>query len=170
MGSEVLPAPVRFVVTGFSVFSGVDANPTEELIRSLPGWLEQRGRALPGGAKVVTCTTLRVSVKDVDAWLAEEAQRIQADPDSGPVIWVHFGVDVRAQQIRLEVQAANETNFRCPDADGWQPSCEPICSEGPPSLTSHLPLDRLLGALQAGGHNVVLSTDAGEDEHVPSYP
>ena len=39
---------MKFVVTGFKEFSGVEENPTEFIVKNLQDYLRVRGKPLPG--------------------------------------------------------------------------------------------------------------------------
>jgi len=64
-------------------------------------------------------------------------------------VWVHFGVDSKATEFRLENRAANDASFRIPDQKGWQPQGEAIVKGAPVSLCTTLPIDHLVSRLSA---------------------
>ncbi|DBA84937.1 hypothetical protein WJX79_003597 [Trebouxia sp. C0005] len=145
-----------FVVTGYSRFPGCPENPTERLVNRLKEELSKRG------VKAVVCKVLPVSAEFVDKWLVETARELSP---SQPIVWVHFGVENKAEHFKLEAQAYNEATFREPDEDGWQPQHEPIdthpgCSPDT-CLHTRLPLQRVLDNLQTLGHDVQISHSAG---------
>lgn len=58
MGSEG-PKSVRINVTGFKKFHGVDANPTETIVKNLKNYVDSRG--LPPGVTLGTCAVLETA-------------------------------------------------------------------------------------------------------------
>lgn len=89
--------------------------------------------------------------------LAAEAAAAQAS------CVVHLGVDSRATMCRLERCAFNDASFRVPDEEGFCPRAECVLSSLSfgASLATELPLDDLVAALRAEGHDCVAGCDPG---------
>ncbi|CAA0822349.1 Peptidase C15- pyroglutamyl peptidase I-like [Striga hermonthica] len=125
MGSEgpAASAAVTIHVTGFKKFHGVTENPTETIVSNLEAFMNKRG--LPKGLILGSCTILETAGHGALVSLYQTLQSavsMNADmPNSGSVIWVHFGVNSGATRFALENQAFNEATFRCPDEMGWKP-------------------------------------------------
>ncbi|KAK9826010.1 hypothetical protein WJX74_005385 [Apatococcus lobatus] len=152
--------PPQFMVTGFGKFAGVDANPTQELVeRLLRDFAVNAGS---GGLKFA-CETLKVSARTVDLWLPAAASQVTSHSERSAVIWLHFGVDSRADCFKLETTAYNDATFRQPDIDGWGPRGHTICEVLPHAaeLSTSLPTDILTERLASKGHRVCESGDAG---------
>lgn len=118
----------QFVLTGFGPFAGVESNPTTELMRSLPAYL-QRDPSI----NIKSCTVLETSA------VGSLAQLNSLVHESSPQeIFVHFGVDAGSNGFKLEQSAYNEATFRVPDERGFCPHKQRIaeCSH-----TLHTNLD-----------------------------
>ena len=156
-----MPPAVRFTITGFGPFGGVDVNPTQALLEEA----EEGGRALLASAlppdlaaRVHSTAILPVSAAAATAWAAAEAEALTAD-DASFTVALHLGVDASPGgpasrgTFALEAAGYNSCAFRIPDADG-------VCLEGCPveagrpqgeARTTRLPLERVVGRLVAAG-------------------
>lgn len=169
---------MKFVITGFSSFPGVAANPTEVLVK----WLGERVGDNPiPNCSIEVCEVLEVTGKVVVAKLDEfraklglstgkAAKTTTGSPEvslSMPeVMFVHFGVDSTAgDNMALESEGYNEADFRSPDMGGWTASHEVIdAEEGGLEVVEKVPLpcDALAARLvEETGLKTVVSTDAG---------
>lgn len=153
MGGPVtssLPArPPRILVTGFSVFPGAPINPTEALVRIFKN-------DPPMGEGI---EAFRAEVLDVE--YATIAGRLTAiGRDFFPDIAIHFGLARETSAFRLERLAHNTHVNARRDQAGDLPTSSFICA-GPDTLPSTLPLDDIAIRLEAAGHPVEWSDDAG---------
>jgi pyroglutamyl-peptidase len=136
----------RILLTGFEVFGGHSANPSEKLATRLDGeWV--------GPARVVG-RVLPVSIAKLDGAINE----ILAE--TKPVAVVALGLAEREATIRLETTGYNELDFRIPDNDGKKRR-GPIDKAGPAKRAASLPLAASLKALLAAGIPARLSDDPG---------
>lgn len=103
---------------------------------------------------------LRTRVLPVDAVVAP-SRLLQALRHIRPDAVLLLGEAAGSKTIRLETRAWNEMDFRIPDIAGRLITARTVRSGGPDQLPSTLPLDRILTALDADGHPVSLSDDAG---------
>lgn len=163
MGSiEISPEHrhIYFVVSGFGQFCGVDKNPTEVLVR----FLGAKGVEIDG-ASIISLDILKVAAHNIDQWVEHLVKHRTVNVRNQRVVFVHFGVDVRALAFKLEQRACNDASFRCPDEDGWQPQHQAIDESDGRALGSHmytdLPVHELQHVLQRAGYKVVVSEDAG---------
>lgn len=140
---------VRLLVTGFTPFPGAPVNPTEHLIRHFE-------QAPPLAGADVAC---RFAVLPVDYGQAVPALE-EVSAGFEPHIAVHFGLANEARGFRLERLARNEIAARIPDNAGNQPAGSEIRA-GAEHAPSGLPLAEIEAALQARGHAVEWSDDAG---------
>jgi pyroglutamyl-peptidase len=140
---------IRILATGFSVFPRAPVNPTEVLMGLLD---EARPDLGPN-------TQLRTLVLPVEYARAPEVLA-QFDADYRADVAVHFGLADTARGFRLESTARNRSSTAAPDAAGQLPSTARVC-EGPATIPSTLPLDRIRAALAADGLPVQVSANAG---------
>ncbi|CAA0822351.1 Peptidase C15- pyroglutamyl peptidase I-like [Striga hermonthica] len=170
MGSEgpaaAAAAPVTIHVTGFKKFHGVTENPTETIVSNLEAFMNKRG--LPKGLILGSCTILETAGHGALVSLYQTLQSavsMNADmPNSGSVIWVHFGVNSGATRFALENRAFNEATFRCPDEMGWKPQKVAIVpADGGISRIreTSLPVEDIAKSLAKMGYEVTTSDDAG---------
>ncbi|GER46514.1 pyrrolidone-carboxylate peptidase family protein [Striga asiatica] len=166
MGSEGPTAAVTIHVTGFKKFHGVTENPTETIVSNLEAFMNKRG--LPKGLILGSCTILETAGHGALVSLYQTLQSavsMNADmPNSGSVIWVHFGVNSGATRFALENQAFNEATFRCPDEMGWKPQKVAIVpADGGISRIREtaLPVEDIAKSLAKMGYEVTTSDDAG---------
>lgn len=137
----------RILLTGFSVFPGAPVNPTEALVESLsdvPPTIDAECRA----------AVLSVEYATVAAQLSELCAGFAPD------IALHFGLAQACDGFRLERIARNTNAQARPDNLGNLPSSQAIC-DGPETLASTLPLQRIARRLKAAGLPVEWSEDAG---------
>lgn len=166
MGSEGPPA-VTIHVTGFKKFHGVAENPTETIVSNLKEYVKKRG--LPKGVILGSCNILETAGQGALVSLYQTLQEAvvkdeNGSPNSGGIIWVHFGVNSGATKFAIENQAVNEATFRCPDEMGWKPQRIPIIpADGAISRAreTSLPVGEITKALAKMGYEVMTSDDAG---------
>jgi pyroglutamyl-peptidase len=136
----------RILLTGFEVFSGHGANPSEKLATRLDGeWV--------GPARVVG-RVLPVSIAKLDAAIDEVLA------ETKPVAIVALGLAEREAVVRLETTAYNELDFRIPDNDGKKRR-GPIDKAGPKTRAATLPASAIVKSLLAAGIPARLSDDPG---------
>jgi len=138
------------LVTGFSPFPGAPVNPTEQLMRNLPG----RANELPASAKFVFHVL-------PTTWSARQEVTEQLRQKIRPDAIVHFGVDGKRPQINIETRAVNEADQVRPDADGRFPETAQLAPNGEPARPSTLPAHALCTAARSAGAPADLSEDAG---------
>ena len=134
-GATVLP---RVLITGFSVFTGAPANPTEALARLLS--LDPPTE----GLEAFQAEILPVEYAGLADRLSAIGRAFRPD------IVIQFGLARRAMCFRLEGLARNSLKHARPDNQGHLPVSERIC-DGPESWTSTLPLNAIADDLQAAG-------------------
>ena len=169
---------VRFTLTGFGPFGGVEANPTQALLEEGE---EKEGRSSRGAdpapapppsrllaalppalaARVTRTAILPVSAAAATSWAASEAEaaRAEAAGDSFLTVGLHLGVDAAAGGhasrgvFALEAAAYNAAAFRLPDADGvvWEGRAVDPGRPWGEARTTALPLERVVARLVAGG-------------------
>ncbi|KAK4402099.1 UNVERIFIED_CONTAM: hypothetical protein Scaly_2599900 [Sesamum calycinum] len=166
MGSEGPIPAVTIHVTGFKKFHGVAENPTETIVNNLQAYMHKRG--LPKGLVLGSCTILETAGHGALVPLYQTLQSAVSQdanvPNSGRVIWVHFGVNSGATRFAIENQAVNEATFRCPDEMGWKPQKLPIVpADGGISRIreTSLPVEDITKSLAKMGYEVMTSDDAG---------
>jgi pyroglutamyl-peptidase len=149
----------KLFVTGFGPFAGVEVNPTTLLIDQL--------REAQAAGKLPVCIermdVLEVSVPAVTEYVESMKQHVD-QASSGPVFYVHFGVNGGGQVVHLERFAYNCADFRVPDQRGLQPRASPIEPSKPLDcpLSSTLNLERIaFRMMQKGRPEVRLSVDPG---------
>ncbi len=113
---------------------------------------------------VVSCSVLEVSrpgCNEAFPKLCHSSTCKTASPKR--CVYVHFGVNGRADTILLEMVGYNDATFRCKDESGGQPNCEPIDPAKPlgHALASTLPVAQLRNELRDDGFAVELSVDPG---------
>lgn len=164
---------MRFFVTGFGPFEGVNDNPTQRLVELLD---ERR----PGGAAstddnsehddytILGTAVLEVAAQASRDWLTQlyDSQQLAAAAADGPVVLLHLGIDVSSTQFKLEAQAVNDATFRCPDQRGWQPRGSLIDDHPGCLLATRLLTDLDVATLadqlaERRQHDVSVSLDAG---------
>jgi pyroglutamyl-peptidase len=136
----------RILLTGFEIFGGHNANPSEKLALRLDGeWV---------GPARIAGRVLPVSIAKLDAALDEVLA------ETKPVAIVALGLADREATIRLETTGHNELKFAIPDNDGKKRTGR-IEKDGPAKRAATLPLSACLKALLAAGIPAHLSDDPG---------
>jgi pyroglutamyl-peptidase len=168
----------RLVVhlSGFGEFQGVECNPTEDLVKQIPIYLE----AMPIDSRVVLVSTTVFETSAVGALfsLTELLQKhkialhsntaaIITEPNDHDkakdiILFLHLGVNTHQENFCLEKTAWNEATFRCPDERGWKPEGQKINPvDDRNSLTTEISLDIVRDKLISKGFPVVISNDPG---------
>jgi pyroglutamyl-peptidase len=138
------------LVTGFSVFPGAPANPTDWAMAEL-----ERQKWKPAGARMVT-RTLPVQF---DMWERElEPLLTLTRPDAV----VAFGLSAKATGVTLESTARNTVANDRPDHTGACASGVCVVDGGPALLPSRLPLQEIAARLAAADIPIGHSDDAGD--------
>lgn len=139
----------RILLTGFKPFGRFAVNPSEKLIR-----------AVSASEKPFPDTLVAAVVLET-AYDACERQLEQAIAEFSPDAILSFGLNGRADEIKLERLAVNIDDARLPDCDGDERNGQPIAEEGPPAYWSTLPLEAMHGALTVEGIPAGFSNHAG---------
>lgn len=135
---------MKILVTAFGPFGGRSENASSLALHGLK-------KAFPD---------LRTRVLPVDTVIAPIRLR-RAIRELRPDAVVMLGEAAGSKRIRLETTAWNELDFRIPDNAGRQITAQPVVAGSPESRPSTLPLQTLYEKLDALGHAVSLSDDAG---------
>ena len=143
---------MKLILTGFSSFSNITKNPTEEIIEIL------QNEDYKLDSIDIEMEVLQVSIKCCDSF-------IQKHKNSGnnDVILIHLGVDGSGTHYNLEKCAYNNKDFRIPDVDGNQPTAELISLDQSldQPLQTTLSIDTMISVLSLQGYSVKESTDPG---------
>jgi pyroglutamyl-peptidase len=102
-------------LSGFSSFEGVEANPTEDVLR----FFSSCDPLVPHACVKESINVLEVSTSAINDYF----DRVQVSSDN---ISIHLGVNSKATTFQLEQFAHNNMTFRVPDVKGFQPNNEPI--------------------------------------------
>lgn len=139
---------VPLLISAFAPFPGVAENPTETLLRSLPGC----------GDPVLAHAHHVVLPTEYDAAPRALQAAIDAVPDTGPAAIVMLGYSGSASGFVLETRSTSACLTNRPDAAGH---CPP--AETSPTQTIECPLDLagICADLRAAGLPALLSDDAG---------
>lgn len=130
------------LVTAFGPFPGQPVNPTERIADAL------------AGEEHVVAHVLDVSYARATEQVDELVRMVD------PVAVVAFGVAADARGVRLEEVARNHGGAPAPDVDG-DPGPRGALDDGPPEVSSRLPLAAIASALAAAGVPLESSDDAG---------
>lgn len=140
---------IKFIVSGFGPFHGVQDNPTSEIVAKLIPFLQQQHKNDPScyyhpellatnTRTMIIETSAEGARKQIDT-IAEEIRIENASNDSTTstiVVVLHLGVNTCGTSFELERCAYNDATFRVPDERGYCPYREPII-EGIPSSNSN---------------------------------
>ena len=89
----------RVILTGFSVFEGVDRNPTEDVVKDI---------TLKGNLMVPDCWTLETHVLDVSVEAVSAFTQSLISQDLNGCILLHLGVDCRTDQPAVKLEKCKE--------------------------------------------------------------
>eukprot|EP01024_Parvocaulis_polyphysoides_P059348 TRINITY_DN6413_c0_g1_i1.p1 TRINITY_DN6413_c0_g1~~TRINITY_DN6413_c0_g1_i1.p1 ORF type:complete len:238 (-),score=21.88 TRINITY_DN6413_c0_g1_i1:386-1099(-) len=152
---------LKFVVTGFNSFHGVDDNPSAMLAQDI-----NSGFYKFCDEELSLSVILNVAADDVKQWIVGQQHKMASKDltDDAQVIWLHMGVNIKAECFTLETRAANNATFRCPDNKGWCPQNEKIEPNKPLNshLYSDLDVEQITACLRLKNFDVELSDDAGK--------
>ena len=137
----------KILCTGFKPFGPVAVNPTEQLMLAL-------------SAERFPQAEVCAIVLDTD-YARCEAQFDQALQSFGPDAVICFGVNRRADELRLERIAVNVDDAAIGDTGGQLRQGQRIAPDGPVGYWSSLPLEEMHQALQEAGLPVAFSNHAG---------
>ncbi len=119
----------RLVITGFGPFGTITGeNPSSGILEDI----DQEN--------LMVVRNVPVSVRGVES-LVQELPREEGS------VWVHFGVNERAEKFYIEKYAYNEMKFPIPDNDGFF-CCggDPITPDGPHRLETGILIEPLMTA------------------------
>jgi pyroglutamyl-peptidase len=140
---------VKILLTGFSSFKGVRANPCEGIVRELGG---------AGSEK----TSARIIAEVLPVEYRAATRRIRRlIREQRPDAILCLGVAAKRNAISLERVALNVDDDPTPDNAGLIRAGSRIVREGPAAYFSTLPLQRLRAALQKRRIPVSISNHAG---------
>lgn len=153
---------MKICLTGFGKFSGVETNPTTEIVRAI-----EEEHWVPTVCMDSADFKFITDVVEVSTTGSDLSLQALVGSDSAahtvPTLLIHLGVDGRAEQFKLESTAYNNMTFRVPDELGNQFTDKVIdeeCALDSP-MCSKLPLQEICSLLQSQGHNVTVSSDPG---------
>lgn len=144
------PRGKTILVTGFSPFPGAPVNPTEQLMRRLPGRMGQHQVGVEFVFHVLPTT-----------WAGRHGLTAGLRESLRPDAIVHFGVDGTRRTVNIETRAINRATRVRPDADGRSMERPELSRDKERTRTSTLPARALCNAARIAGVPVRLSTDAG---------
>lgn len=130
---------IKILVTGFSAFPGVPANPSSALLVALHK--RSRSRLLRFGI-ALELRELPVTYAGLDRRLAALAKEIAPDAI------LQFGVAGRRKTISVEMVARNRANILRPDAAGSPAPAATVIAYGPRAITTRVPAERIAAALR----------------------
>lgn len=136
----------RSLLTGFGPFPGVAENPS--------GWLAETLAARTRRDWEVHATVLPTE------WEAVAALTPRLHGELQPHVMIHFGVSLRATDLRIERSAHNRIARRA-DARGAKPASAHIAADGAARLDTGLPAATLASHLRAQGHEARVSYSCG---------
>jgi len=157
---------IIFHVTGFGPFHGVDNNPTTQLVNDLPSYVQKFPLNSQGSAiELASCNVFETSAVGALTQLTDILQKHQIAKERNEVIvFLHLGVNDRAEGFSLEKRGVNEATFRVPDEQGWNPLKQPIHPSRRDithELVTTLPIEELKNVLHKDNTPTEVSTDAG---------
>ncbi|KAL3921238.1 MAG: hypothetical protein SGILL_002850 [Bacillariaceae sp.] len=120
--------PVRFLITGFGPFGGVEENPTTVIAKKIFPYITMMMKQQPSSADLASsvddCVILETSVEGVESLcdrLQNDFAKDISNNRSPRRILLHLGVDASSKSFKLEACAYNQATFRIPDVRGFQP-------------------------------------------------
>ncbi len=137
---------MKILVTAFEPFGGDKLNPSEEVLKLLPG--EINGHTI---VKRLLPTVFRKAGKEV-------TEAIEAE---NPDAVISLGQAGGRKGISLERVAINLRDAGIPDNEGNKPQDEKILPNGENAYFASLPLKKLLGVLKDNGYAAYISNTAG---------
>lgn len=141
---------MRALITGFEPFGRYRENPSEVVVRSLPGIV---AREMP---EVELATAiLPVSFARAREQLIDLLSRMEPD------IYIGVGLRPGATHVAVERVAVNLADARSPDNDGVRPVDEPIDPRGPAAYFSTLPVKAIVKRMREEGIPAAVSNSAG---------
>jgi len=141
---------LRVLLTGFEPFGGEAINPSWELARTLAE------SATPHEGLALCAERLPVDRATYAEALAQAIERHLPD------VVLALGQATGRGAIHLERLAYNDIDYKgAADNGGHEVSGEALYRDAPETLAASLPLESLCDSLQAAGHPVEVSSDAG---------
>jgi pyroglutamyl-peptidase len=135
------------LITAFEPFGGDESNITDEILQTLSRDTTDMGD--------ITYLTLPVSRDDALPALFDAIERHKPDTV------VCLGQANDRSEISIEKVAVNLCCYRIPDNKGEQPDDEPVVMDGPAAYFATLPVNELVGRLNAEGIAAHISFSAG---------
>lgn len=143
------PGRPMVLLTGFGPFPGMPENASTRLAAEL---------AVVARATFPSHAFIAAHLPT--EWLQGPRRLTDLYAEHEPAAAIHFGVSGRASGFEIEMRGHNR-RAAIADAAGVVPQARHIDPDGPLTLPSRLPIDRILMALRAHGLPVALSRDAG---------
>lgn len=134
------------LVTAFEPFGADTLNPAQMILDRLPDTV--------GGCRI------HKLLLPVDFIKAPETALSAYDALS-PAAVIMLGQAGGRDAVTPEMTAKNRIHAAFPDNAGYQPADMPVVADGPDTLTSTLPNEKIVAALSARGIPAALSDDAG---------
>lgn len=108
---------IKFTITGFGPFGGVQRNPSTILVEELKEYLVQTE------SEELATYIEQTFVLETSAQAVREAvdEMAKASCNGGKRIYLHLGVNYKGTGFQLEQCAYNDASFRIPDQLGYQP-------------------------------------------------
>ncbi len=147
MKDVVTLAPAPVLVTGFGAFPGAPSNPTLAILDRLE-------------AEGVAGVPLRLARLPVS--FAAVAPALREAAACRPSALLMLGLARRRRTLCVETLARNRAGRTHPDNDGAVPAGIALVEGGPATIAASWPAGAVLAALHDGGHDAVLSDDAGD--------
>ena len=155
---------VYFYVTGFGKFGNILENPTTHLVKALPDLLKAAAEKT-NKLELKSTEIVVVAMKYCDEAIERMYTLVDQEHDNADHhIVINFGVAAGRPKFSLEKIGKNIKDFRIPDENGDQP--RDACIDDQCDITScletTLQLEKIRDNLEALGHNVEVSQNAGE--------
>ena len=136
----------KLLITGFDPFGGASVNPSWEAVRQLP---EQIG-------KYMLC---KLQIPTVFGKAAETV--LEKAEDFQPDVILCLGLAGGRDAVTPERIAVNIRDARIPDNAGFQPTGDPVVSDGPAAYFSTVPVVEMVNAVRSRGIPAAVSNTAG---------
>ena len=157
---------LKVFVTAFGPFCGIPKNPTQVLLEGLRNEIDLQPycefilleTSAEGSLESLRALHKRIQVED-------SVQDNEENDITLGYLFLHFGVDAKALEFKIECRGINEANFRVPDERGQQLQDVPVVKELHPTckeLYTSLPTEEIVRSLcDVYSWSARISDDAG---------